>query len=49
MHFNVYDAFYSQVSHRHVLAVIAAIFRVILLLLQQYNGTNVVSRVAVTP
>jgi hypothetical protein len=43
MNFNVY-VFYSQVSHKHVLAVIAAIFRVM-----YYNGTNVVSHVAVTP
>jgi len=47
MHFNVYEVFYSLHSHQHVSAIIAAIFRVILL--QQYNTTNVVSRVAVTP
>ena len=50
MYFNVYDVFYSQCSHQHVSAAIAAIFRVILLLLllQEYKGTNVISCVAVT-
>jgi hypothetical protein len=48
MQFNVYDVFYSLHSHQHVWAVIAAIFRV-MLLLQQYNGRNVVIRGAVTP
>jgi hypothetical protein len=48
MHFNIYDEFYSQCSHQHVSAAIAAIFRV-MLLLQQYKGTDVVSCVAVTP
>jgi hypothetical protein len=33
IHYNVYDVFYSQVSHQHVSAAISAIFRVILLLL----------------
>jgi hypothetical protein len=47
MHFNVYDVFYSQCSHQHVSADIAAIFKVILL--QAYKGTDVVSCVAVTP
>jgi len=46
MRFNVHDGFYSLHSHQHVSAVIAAIFR---LILQQYNGTNVVSCVAITP
>ena len=44
MHFSVDDVFYSLYSHQHVLATIAAIFRV-MLLLQQYRGTNVVSSV----
>jgi len=47
MHFHDYDVFYSLYSHQHVSAVISAIFRV-MLLLQQYNGTNVVSCVAIT-
>jgi hypothetical protein len=47
-HFKAYDVFYSQYSHQHGSAAIAAIFRV-LLLLQQYNGTDVVSCVAVSP
>jgi len=42
MHYNVYDVFYSQFSCQHVLATIAAIFRV-MSLLQEYKGTNVVS------
>jgi len=48
MLFKVYDVFYSLYSQQHVSAAIAAIFRVILLL-QQYSGTNEVSCVAVTP
>jgi hypothetical protein len=36
-------------SHQHVSAAITVIFKVILLLLQEYKGTNVVSCVAVTP
>ena len=48
MHFNIYDVFYSQFSHQHVLAAIAAIFSVVLLL-QEYKGKNMVSCVAVTP
>jgi len=32
VYFNIYDAFYSQRSHQHVSAAIAAIFRVMLLL-----------------
>jgi len=48
MHFNVYEVFYSLNSQRHVSAPIAAIFRV-MLLLQQYRGTNVVICVAVNP
>ena len=48
LHVNVYDIFYSLHSHQHVSPVIAAIFRV-MLLVQEYKVTNVVSRVAVTP
>jgi len=47
MHFKVYGVFYSQNSHQHVSAAIAAIFRVTLLL-QEHNTTNVVSCVAIT-
>ena len=43
MNLNVYDVFYSQCSHQCVLAATTAIIRVILL--QEYIGTNVVSRV----
>jgi len=35
MHFNIYDAFYSQCFHQHVSAGIPAIFRV--MLLQEYK------------
>jgi hypothetical protein len=45
MHHNVYNTFYS---HQHVSAAVAAIFNV-MLLSQQYNGTNMVSCVAVSP
>jgi len=48
MHFNIYGVFYSPNSHQHVSAAIAAIFSV-MLLLQQYKGTNVVSCVIVIP
>jgi hypothetical protein len=48
MNFNVYDVYYSKCSHHHVSAAIAVIFRV-MLLLQEYEVTNVVSCVAVTP
>ena len=47
MHFNVYDVFYSPNFHHNVSAVIAAIFRVIIL--KEHKATNVVSWVAVTP
>jgi len=47
MHFSVHGVFCSSNSHQHVSAAIAAIFSVILLL-QQYKGTNVVSCVTVT-
>jgi len=40
--------FISQCSHQHISATIMAIFRVILLS-QQYKGTNVVSCVTITP
>jgi len=40
--------FYSQFSYQHFSAAITAIFGV-LLLLQQYKGTNVVSWVIATP
>ena len=49
MHYNVYAIFYSQCSHQNVSATVAAIFKVILLLLQQCKGTNVISCVAATP
>jgi len=42
----VCDVFYSPFSHHHISANIAAIFRVIL---QEYQGTDVVSCVIVTP
>jgi hypothetical protein len=47
MHFNVYDVYYSLNSHQLVTAAIPAIFRV-MILLQEYKSTNVVSCVAVT-
>jgi len=47
-HFSVYDVLYAQYSHQQVSAAIAAIFRV-MLLSQEYNGTDMVSCVAVTP
>jgi len=47
MHFNIYDAFYSQFSHQHVSAGIRSIFRVILL--QEYKRTNLVNCVTITP
>ena len=47
MPFNIYDVFYSQCSHQHVSAGIAAIFGV-MLLLQEYKGNNVDSCVVVT-
>jgi hypothetical protein len=47
MHFNVYHVFYSQCSHQHVLATAAAIFGV-MLLLQHYKGTDVISCVTGT-
>ena len=48
MHFNIYEVFYLPYSHQHVSAAIEAIFRV-MILLQKYVGTNVVSCVTVTP
>ena len=47
MPYNVYDVFHSQFSCQHVSATIAAIFRV-MLLLQEYKVTKVVSCVTVT-
>jgi len=44
----VYDVFYSLNSHQHVSAATAAIFK-LMLLLQEYKDTNVVSCVAVIP
>ena len=46
MHLHVYAVFYSQFSHQHISANIAAIFRMILL--QEYKGTYVVSCIIVT-
>ena len=48
MHSNIYNVFYSQCSHQHVLAAIAAIFSVILLV-QEYKHTNLVYCVTITP
>ena len=48
MHFSVYDVFYSLYSHEYVSAAIAAVFRV-MILLQEYKVTNVLSCIAVTP
>jgi len=47
MHLSVYGVFCSSNSHQHVSAAIVVIFSV-MLLLQQYKGTNVVSCVTVT-
>jgi len=46
VYFNVYDVFYSQVSHQHVLAGIPAIVRVILL--QEYKRTTAAICASVT-
>jgi hypothetical protein len=48
MQLRVYDVLYSHCSHHHVSAAITAIFRV-MLLLQEYKDTNVVSFVIITP
>jgi len=48
MHFSVYDVFYSLCSHQHVSAAIMAIFRV-MLLLEEYQGTNVLSCFPIPP
>jgi hypothetical protein len=48
MHIINCDVFYSQRSHQHVSASIPAIFRV-MMLLQEYKRTDLVSCVAVTP
>jgi len=42
MRFSVFYVFYSQCFHQHASAAIIAIFRV-MLLLQEYEGTDVVS------
>ena len=47
MHSSVRDVFYSQFSHQHVSAALAAIIRVILL--QEYESRNSFSCVVVTP
>jgi hypothetical protein len=44
----MFVVFYSLNSHQHVSATTAAIFRV-MMLLQEYKGSNVVSCVVVTP
>jgi len=44
----MFDLFYLHFSHQHVLAAVAAFFKVVILL-QEYKGTNVVSCVAVMP
>ena len=44
----MFMVYFIHYSRQHVSAVIAAIFRV-MLLLQEQKGTNVVSCVAVTP
>ena len=43
----MFVVYISQFSHQHVSAATAAIFSV--MLLQQYQGTNLVSCVDVTP
>ena len=48
IHFNIYGVFYSKCSHQHVSAGILAIFSV-MLLLQEYKGTDVVNCVTITP
>jgi len=49
MHFNVHNVFYLLNCHQHVSVAIVAIFRVIMTMLEEYEGTNVASCVAVTP
>jgi len=48
IHFNVRNVFYSQCSYQHVLPVVMAILKM-MLLLQEYKGANVISCVTVTP
>jgi len=48
MNFNVNDVCNLLYSHQPVTAAIAAIFRV-MLLVQEYKGTSVVSCVTITP
>ena len=47
MQFNAYDVVYSLNSHQHVSVAFTTIFMVILL--EEYKGTKVVSCVAVNP
>ena len=49
MHFKVYGVFCSLNSNQHVSAAIADIFRVIILLLQEYKVTNMINCAAITP
>jgi len=48
MHFKAYDVFYSLNSHQHVSTVVAAIFRVTLLL-KEYKVTNMTGCVTGSP
>jgi len=48
MHSKVYDVFNALTSRQHVSAAIVTIIRV-MLLLEEYKGTNVISCVALTP
>jgi hypothetical protein len=48
MHFTVYDVFYSLSSHQKVSSALTDTFEV-MLKLQEYKGTNLVSCFAVNP
>jgi len=48
MHFGIYNVFYSLNSHQHVSVGTPAIFRA-MLLLKEYEITNMIRCVAVTP
>jgi len=48
MQCKVYDVFYSHTSHQHVLAATETIF-IMMLIIQEYKGTNVISCITVTP
>jgi len=48
MHFSIYYVFYSPCSDQNVLADITTIFR-LMLLVQEYKRTSVVSCVTITP